>query len=289
MVSYLLIIAALFFPHRFYVNVYTKKSQWEKPTEPVFPVGDNAPTDPPPGYQPGEGPAPTDTKKNPYDDRSTNPDSDDAKLAAKLQAEEDARSRGSHSPYPPQPPQDMQNMQGMHNMSPQPGYGGPGGPGGQAFPQELPPRERGKSGGGFLGKLLGKAKGAAGGGHQQPGYGHSYPQQPQQYYPQQPHYGGYPQQGYGGYPQQGYGHPQGYGGYGHGPGYGGYPQMQPHRRGGGMGGGMGGMAMGGALGLGAGMLGGAMIADGIHDGQEDAYQEGYGKQITRSRLTECIC
>lgn len=269
---------SLLFPPRFYVNVYTKKSQWEKPTDPVFPVGDNAPTDPPPGYQPGEGPAPTDTKKNPYDDRTANPDnsSEDAKLAAKLQAEEDARSRGSHSPYPPQPPQDMQNMQGMHNSSPQPGYGGSSG---QGFPQDLPPRDRGKSGGGFLGKLLGKAKGAAGG-HQQPGYGHSYPQQPQQYYPQQPQYGGYPQQGYGGgYAQPGYGHPQGYGGYGHGPGYGGYPQMQPHRRGGGMGGGMGGMAMGGALGLGAGMLGGAMIADGIHDGQEEAYQEGYGKQI----------
>ncbi|UKZ64393.1 uncharacterized protein TrAtP1_005608 [Trichoderma atroviride] len=35
----------------FYVNLYTKKSQWDKPTHPVYPEGEAPPSDPPPGYE----------------------------------------------------------------------------------------------------------------------------------------------------------------------------------------------------------------------------------------------
>jgi hypothetical protein len=128
----------------------------------------------------------TDTKSNPYDTKpgGSNVESD-AALAARLQAEEDARASSSRNAQ-----QDYQNTP----MSQSSSY------------QDLPPREQKKSGG-FLGKLLGKASG--GSSSQQGGYGNQYPQQyPQQHgYPQQ----GYPQQGYPqqGYPQQGY-PPQGY-------------------------------------------------------------------------------
>ncbi|KAG5999094.1 hypothetical protein E4U54_002068, partial [Claviceps lovelessii] len=275
----------------FYVNVYTKKSQWEKPTAPVFPAEENAPTEPPPGYQPGkDAPVATDVKKNPYEnptDEKTGTvphgkasEDEDAKLAAKLQAEEDARARGG--PAPPA------------------GYGGGGGGGGgaaesyaqggypggqpssqqQQFPSDLPPREgsRGKSGG-ILGKLFGKGKQQQG----QTGYPGGYggyspqPQQQQSYYsspPPQQQYGGYPQQGYGGYPQQGYGQP-GYGAPGGYAGGGGYPQQQAPGKKPGMGGAMGMGLAGGALGLGAGMLGGALIADAVHDHDQNEYMQGY--------------
>ncbi|KAG5788821.1 hypothetical protein H9Q69_012109 [Fusarium xylarioides] len=278
----------------FYVNIYTKQSQWEKPTAPVFPADDAAPGGPPPGYDQGNAPIPTDTKKNPYEDHrdqsAGGPSEDeDAKLAAKLQAEEDARARSgpggpdipagygaSNSPYP------QSNSPYPQNNSPYPQQQG-----GSSYPTELPPRERGaKSGGGFLGKLLGKGKQMAGGhqqggaggyGGSQGGYGGGYPQQ--QYYGQQPQ--GYPGQGppmgYGAQPHYGggYGAPGGYGGYGGAPGYG-----APH--GGGFGGGGrkpggGGMGMmgGAALGAGAGLLGGAMIANSFDNDEQDAYQDGF--------------
>lgn len=254
--------------------MYTKKSQWDKPTAPVFPVDENAPTDPPPGYEPGNGPAPTDTKKNPYDDPTaqnrhagaSSTQDEDAKLAAKLQAEEDARARGG-----PTPPAGYA-AGGAADSYAQGGAGQSQSP----FPSDLPPRDdaRGKDRG-FLGKLFGKGKNPQGG----QGYG-GYPQQqnyyqsppPQQYggYPQGPpmgqYGGGYGQPGYGGYPPQG-----GYGG-----GYGGYPQggyQQQGRRPGGSGMGMG--LAGGALGLGAGVLGGALIADAIHDHDQSEYNQGY--------------
>ncbi|OAA34959.1 WW/Rsp5/WWP domain protein [Metarhizium rileyi] len=265
----------------FYVNVYTKKSQWDKPTVPVFPVGENEPNDPPPGYEPGNGPAPTDTKKNPYDDRSgdvknasshaasSSTHDEDAKLAAKLQAEEDARARGG-----PTPPVGYGTGGAADSFSQ-----GQAGHSQASFPSELPPRQdaRGKDRG-FLGKLFGKGKASQGG---QANYGAGYPQQQQNYYQSPPpqQYGGYPQQGppmgaYGG----GYGQP-GYGGYPPQGQYGGYPpggyQQQPGRR---PGGGMSGMGMGmagGALGLGAGVLGGAMIADAMHDHDQAEYNQGY--------------
>lgn len=283
---------------RFYVNVYTKKSQWDKPTAPVFPVGENAPDEPPPGYEPGHTPAPTDTKKNPYEDRSgsghgtptaggVSAAEEDAKLAAKLQAEEDAKARGS-SPA----------GYGAASSYAQQGQQGGGAYPQEQFPQDLPPRsqDRGKGGGGLLGKLFGgKGKAPAG------GYGGSSPQPQQGYYNQSPppqqQYGGYPnqQQGYGGgyagspgYGQQpgyggGYGQQPGYGGgYGQQPGYGGgygaqQQQQPPPKKGGGMGMGL----AGGALGLGAGVLGGALIAGAIHDHDQSEYNEGYRERSLR--------
>ncbi|KAK4102584.1 hypothetical protein N658DRAFT_495291 [Parathielavia hyrcaniae] len=277
----------------FYVNTFTKKSQWDKPTEPAVPPRDDhlAPSGPPPSYTPGDSttPAPSDSKKiNPFE--TTNPaqqqgaaasyhnpgaEDEDARLARQLQAEEDARARGS-SPHPSQNAYPQSHPQG-----------------GSPFPGQLPPRPEdnnthggGSGSRGFLGKLFkktGHSGGGSGGGglgglmsshggsHGVGGQHHGYPQQPS-YYPQQQHqqhhYGGGggfmpPQQGYyppaqhhggGYYPQQGYGG----GAYGRKPG----------------GGGMG-MAGGAALGVGAGMLGGYMVADAINDSQEDAYQEGF--------------
>lgn len=152
----------------------------------------------------------------------------DARYAAQLQAEEDARAtRGAQHDY--------QNTAMPYDQ------------------QQLPPRTQEKSGGakGFLGKLMGK--------HSQPqqGYGQqAYGGGYSGYPPQQPGYGqpayggGYPPQGYGGgYPPQGYG--------------GGYAQQPMRRTGGGMG--AGGAA---ALGLGGGLLGGMMLGEamGDHDG-----------------------
>lgn len=217
---------------RFYVNTYTKKSQWDKPTEPVYgPPDQGAPPGPPPSYQSG-GPNVTDSKhglgsNNPYGGGGSSSESD-AELARRLQAEEDARSRGAGGAS-----SDYYSQQGH----PQQSYGGQGT---SPLPQET------QRSGGFLGKLLGKGK-------QSGGYG-GYPQQ------------GYPQQGY---PQQGYGQPQGYGGYppqggygGYPPqGYGGYQQQAPVKQSHGLGAGG-----GAALGLGGGLLGGMLLEDAMNDG-----------------------
>ncbi|KAL7623958.1 hypothetical protein AAE478_005515 [Parahypoxylon ruwenzoriense] len=268
----------------FYVNTYTKKSQWDKPTEPAVDPnahGDGAPSGPPPGYTPGSGPAPTDSK-NPFVNEATKPggpgssshavDEDaDARLARQLQEEENVRARTpggaaqSYAAGAPAPPQ---------NYSP--------------YPDQLPPRSSGSNptdkAKGLLGKFFGgkNKQSGAGGSH---GYGaQPYPGQQPYGAPQQP-YGGYgapPQQGYYGGPPPpgqyggGYGPPPGqYGGYGAPAGYGGgYPGGQggAYKKPGG--GGMG-AAGGAALGLGAGLLGGALIADAINDGQQDAYMDGY--------------
>lgn len=266
---------------RFYVNLYTKKSQWEKPISPAFPPADNHHDEPPPGYEPASGPVPTDLKKNPYQEDlpasaaiggSSSVD-EDAKLAAKLQAEEDAKARGNPGgPLPPAGYGDANPYQQHQSPSP---YSQ------EQYPQDLPARDRGKAGG-FLGKLFGKGKSPMGG--SQGGYGgySSHPQQGQYGYPQQ----GPPMGGYGG----GYGAPGGYGGgYGapgaYGGGYGaqpGFGQQRPGKKPG-----MGGMGMGlagGALGLGAGMVGGALVADAIHDHDRDEYMDGYRKSINYSGL-----
>ncbi|KAJ8061809.1 hypothetical protein OCU04_009602 [Sclerotinia nivalis] len=225
----------------FYVNIYTKKSTWDKPTEPVYPSDDGAPACPPPGYSGGSSSNyPSDTKSNPYDP-SPNTESD-AELARRLQAEEDARG-GPSSGMRGNAQQDYQN-------TPMPSY----------LEQELPPREQKK---GFFGKLLGKAGGS--GSSQAP------QQQYQQQYAQQPQYGGYQQQQQyppQGYPQQGY-PPQGY------PpqqaGYGGGYQQKPQKSGGG---GLG-MAGGAALGLGGGLIGGMLLEDAIQDHDQNEYNQGY--------------
>lgn len=277
--------------------MYTKKSQWEKPTAPVFPVDENAPPEPPPGYEAGKNaPIATDTKKNPYENPTdektgTVPHGgasadEDAKLAAKLQAEEEARARGGPVPLA---------GYGAGGAADSYAQGHPGSVQQQQepFPSDLPPRDgsRSKVGGGILGKLFGKGKnqqqGQAGypGGNGN-GYGGYSPQPQHNYYSSPPpqQYGGYPQQGppvgggYGGYPPQGYGQP-GYGAPGGYYGGGGYPQggyqQQPAGRKPGMGGAMGMGLAGGALGLGAGMLGGALIADAVHDHDQNEYMQGY--------------
>ncbi|CEI65214.1 hypothetical protein FVEN_g6349 [Fusarium venenatum] len=274
----------------FYVNVYTKQSQWEKPTAPVFPNDDGAPAGPPPGYEPGNTPVVTDTKKNPYEDVTASAggssQDEDAKLAARLQAEEDARALSG-----PGGPDVPAGYGGSNSPFPQSNSPYPQQQSGSSYPAELPPRDRGAKSGGFLGKLLGKGKqmadkhqqqGAHGGyGGAQGSMGGGYPQQ--QYYPQQPQ-GGYPghgpPMGYGAQPHYGggYGAPGGYGGYGGGPGYG---QHGGGFGGGGMGGGRkpggGGMGMAGgaALGAGAGLLGGAMLMNSFDNDEQDAYQDGF--------------
>jgi len=237
----------------FFVNIYTKKSQWDKPTAPVYPSSDDgAPAGPPPGYSGGGANSnPTDYKTNPYDTSrapgSTNNLDEDAALAARLQAEEDARAaRGSGST--------SRNAQQDYQNTPMP----PQTP--QQY-QDLPPRDTKPRG--FLGKLLGKASGSS----PQPQYGgyggNQYGRPPQQAYG----YGGPPPQQYGGYPPQGYGPPPG----GYGGGYGGgYQQPPPRQSGGGMG------AMGGAaLGLGGGLIGGMLLEDAIQDHDQNEYQQGY--------------
>lgn len=259
-------------PYRFYVNAYTKKSQWEKPTESARPPQEDAPPGPPPpSYRPGDGPAPSDAKTNPFTPQGTGTSGSqvdsDAEFARKLQEEEDARARGGSS--------SGARGSAADYMSSSPNLGQ------SAYPQQLPPREDGGSKSkGLLGKLFGGSKnkyGNSGG-----AYGGGYPQQQQQPgyggYPPQAGYGGYPQQqGYGGYPQQGgygggYGPPQG----GYGGGYGGgYAQQRPQRAGGG---GMG-MMGGAALGLGGGLIGGMLLEDAINDHEQheeqQAYDQGY--------------
>ncbi|PTD12086.1 hypothetical protein FCULG_00004135 [Fusarium culmorum] len=102
------------------------------PTAPVFPSDDGAPAGPPPGYEPGNTPVVTDTKKNPYEDVTANAggssQDEDAKLAARLQAEEDARARsgpggpdvpagygGSNNPFPQSNSPYPQQQQGGSN------------------------------------------------------------------------------------------------------------------------------------------------------------------------------
>lgn len=280
----------------FYVNTITKQSQWDKPTEPARPpVDESGPSGPPPGYTPGDQPAPTDAKVNPYEDKTSTPSAgaagastqkeSDEELARRLQAEEDARAR-SANPY------------GAAN-----GYANTPPP--QTYPSQLPPRSNDalNKGKGLLGKLLGGSKkpgGSSGGGlgglggllgggshggqhgghhggYGQPAYGQQPPYgQPQHGYGGYPGgapggYGGYPpqQHGYGGYPPQ----QHGYGGYPQQPMYGGYGQAhgKPHKSGPGMGA----MAGGAALGVGAGLVGGALVADAIQDNQQEAYQDGF--------------
>jgi len=156
----------------FYVNIYTKKSQWDKPTEPIYPPpGDDAPPGPPPGYA-GGGVTASDTKQNPYDPQPNT--ESDAELARRLQAEEDERARGFGGSSSAM--NDYANTPVPQSQSP---YGS----------QELPPREQKR---GFLGKLLGKTGGggsSSGGYRPQQGYGGG-------------GYGSPPPQQYGGYPQK---------------------------------------------------------------------------------------
>lgn len=246
------------------MNIETGKSQWDRPEAPTPRPDGPPPGDAPPSYH-HAGPADpaavasagdkkhTMASNNPYNPSNASQGTasprvdDDARLAAKLQAEEDARaaggSRGAGGPgaagdYYSEP------------SGPQAGYAP--GPSSQS---PMPEQKRSK--GGFLSKLMGKSSGSSSR-PQQPQYA-SYPQQQPQgayyggYPPQQPGYG-YPPGGYGGYPQQG--------------GY--YPQQPPRRQGGG---GMG-TAGAAALGVGGGLVGGMLLADAMEDHHD--YDDGGG-------------
>ena len=222
-----------------------------------------APSGPPPSYS-GSGVSSNTFEKtnpnNPYNTStitgSSNDVDADARYAAQLQAEEDARAK-----------RDSSARGASSDYYGQQGAGTPSG-GASSYDQSLPPRpqDQGK-GKGLVGKIFGKLGGSGSGntGYQQ-GYGHQGGYGGQPGYAQQ----GYPQQGYGGYPpQQGYGYggppPQGYGGYG------GYPQQQaapPKKSGLGAGGAA-------ALGLGGGLVGGLLLEDAIQDHDQSEYNQGY--------------
>ncbi|MCJ1432108.1 hypothetical protein MMC27_001464 [Xylographa pallens] len=247
----------------FYVNTITKESSWTKPIEPAAGAGDAAPAGPPPSYALGSGALPSSNEKsnpnNPYSATSNRDPSssvdEDAKLAQKLQDEENARAaqtnRGASSSY----------------------YGQQTSPGSTSSPpanySQQPLQDEGKSRG-LMGKLMGKLGG--GSSSSQPAYG-----RPQQAYGQ-PAYGqpGYGQPAYG---QQGYQQPA-YG-YGPQPGYQGYPPQQQYGYGpqqaaapqkSGIG------AMGGAaLGLGGGLVGGMLLEDAIQDHDQSEYNQGYNQ------------
>ncbi|MCJ1387222.1 hypothetical protein MMC18_000062 [Xylographa bjoerkii] len=247
----------------FYVNTLTKESSWTKPTEPVAGAIDAAPAGPPPSYT-GSGALPSNEKSNPNNPYSATSNINssssvdaDAKLAQKLQDEENARAaqstRGASDSY----------------------YGQQTSPGRTASPPanyaQQAPQDDGKSRG-LMGKLMGKLGG--GSSSSQPAYG-----RPQQGYGQQ----AYGQPGYGqpAYGQQGYQQPA-YG-YGPQPGYQGYPPQQQYGYGPpqqaaaapqkhGMG------ALGGAaLGLGGGLVGGMLVEDMIQDHDQNEYDQGYNQ------------
>jgi hypothetical protein len=250
----------------FYVNTFTKQSQWDKPTEPVYAPGEAPPSGAPPGYDHSAS-KPTGPEKSSISQPGAGASGDEA-LARQLQAEEEAKAgasattRGASDSYygagqsAPYGQQSNASGYGQQNNSSTYGQGQPG-----AASQT----KDGKRG--FFSKLTDKIGGSQSRPPQQ-GYGGGYPSQghpPQQQQYGQPYgqpYGqqGYPpQQGYGGYPpQQGY-YPQ----------QGGY-QQPAKRQGGGLGG-----AGGMMLGAGAGLVGGALLMDAIDDHEDEAYQEGY--------------
>ncbi|KAI9726392.1 MAG: hypothetical protein M1834_009055 [Cirrosporium novae-zelandiae] len=240
----------------FYVNLHTKQSQWERPTEPIYLSDSIAPPGPPPAYDPNNSNsklAPGEksgslSSNNPYNSghgsSSSNDIDADARYAAQLQAEEDAKVRDG-----------FRNAQTDYvNTSMSPGYE-------PQLKQQFGGSDKGKSKGGFLGKLLGKHSG----GQVPQSYRHYGSPSPVNYsgsgqygYQPQQRYGGYPQQGY---PQQGYGYPQ--------QEYGGYQQQQVKKKGGL------GTAGAAALGVGGGLVGGMLLADAIDDHDEHEYDQGY--------------
>ncbi|KAJ5655642.1 hypothetical protein N7507_007592 [Penicillium longicatenatum] len=241
----------------YYVNLATGKSQWERP-ETSAPSTDGGSHEPPPSYDNTNSADPAalanagDKKRplasnNPYNPTSSshgtaNLIDDDARLAAKLQAEEDARaSSGSRGPGTPGAAADFYNGQSASQSTGS--YASEPIGGGSAPEQKSRSR-------GFLSKLMGKSSSSSRPPQPQPQYA-SYPQQPP---PNAGYYGRYPQQ-----QAPGYGYPApGYGGY---PPQGGYYQQPQQKHGMGT-------AGAAALGVGGGLLGGLLIADAV-EGMED--------------------
>lgn len=247
----------------FYVNIYTKKSQWEKPKEPAYPENELPPQCPPPGYSSEK------KEQNEHTIVNSGNGESDASMGARLQSEEEKRARGASEMAP--------------------GY----------MQQTLPPREQ-KSKPGFLGKLLGKANSGSNNPPQNFGPQPAYGQQPPYGYPPAPQYGGYPPPTQQAYPPQGF-VPQGYPPQSYPPqayppqGYPQFPpqqgQMQPSyypqaygqqgyasgvpnpnvkKSGNGMS-----MVGGAALGAGAGLVGGMLLENAIENREEEIYQQGY--------------
>lgn len=216
------------------------------------------PSSPPPAYENSGPPNPAALSSasekaplgsnNPYNPARTGDSpstEDDARLAAQLQAEEDARAgvatnpaKGAASNYYTEPSQPQ--------LGPRPSSQGTPANSQTATPE---PRQQSRSRG-FLSKLMGKHSSSSS------SSGYTRPPAPAPRPPPQPYayqQGGY----YGGYPPQ---QPMGYG-YGYPPyapqsGY--YPGMQ--RRNNGMG-----TAGAAALGVGGGLLGGALLAGAMDD------------------------
>lgn len=257
--------------NRFFVNLHSGKSQWEAPEGPARPEGQHAPpSGPPPSYEqsgPGNPAAVAsagDTKRplssnNPYYNdnnqasTATTPSIDeDARLAARLQAEEDARA-GTKSPAATRG-----SAADFYNEAPPPqaGYAPPRPSSSSQSPVFQGEQSKSR---GFLSKLIGKSSGSSHGGYGSP----RPPQYGYQGYPQ----GGYPPGGYPPQPPAGYGYP----GYGYPP-QGVYypPQQQAPPRKSGMGAGA-----AAALGVGGGLIGGALLADAIEDHDESVYDAGY--------------
>ncbi|KMK59186.1 WW domain-containing protein [Aspergillus fumigatus Z5] len=245
----------------FFVNLHTGKSQWERLEGPAQKEEQHAPpSGPPPSYDdsgpanPSVQAAATDDKKtlgsnNPYNQADPSNDTleSDARLAAQLQAEEDARAQ-SRSPVHPGAAADYYS--GSSRPLSSAGYQPSQGP----APAPEPKRSRG-----FLSKLMGKSSSSSGSPH----FGRPPIAQQQSY--------GYQQGGYygGGYPPQP--HPAGYGYPQYQPQGGHYPGAVPPRRGGGMG-----TAGAAALGVGGGLLGGALLAEAFDDDHGDTIINNYG-------------
>lgn len=175
------------------MNLHTGKSQWERPEGPAQKEEQHAPpSGPPPSYDdsgpanPSVQAAATDDKKtlgsnNPYNQADPSNDTleSDARLAAQLQAEEDARAQ-SRSPVHPGAAADYYS--GSSRPLSSAGYQPSQGP----APAPEPKRSRG-----FLSKLMGKSSSSSGSPH----FGRPPIAQQQSY--------GYQQGGYygGGYPR----------------------------------------------------------------------------------------
>ncbi len=119
----------------FYVNTYTKTSQWDRPTSPVYPnSADAPPSGAPPGYDHSSGynTGPEKGGNNPFSSQQNSTESDEA-YARRLQEEENQRassSRGQSDSY-----------YGSGSGAPQaPQYG----QGSSSYDQQLPAREQKK-------------------------------------------------------------------------------------------------------------------------------------------------
>ncbi|KAI9846162.1 MAG: hypothetical protein M1837_004276 [Sclerophora amabilis] len=153
----------------FYVNLHTKQSQWEIPTEPALPgpargVADGAPPSydqriASPGFHSEQNNGPAFSTNNPYASHHPN---DDARLAAQLQAEEDARARGATSTSGAQ--NNYQNTPVPYAYDQQQYAAAP-------HTEERSNHSR-SSKSGLLGKLLGKVSSSSHGLGSSNGYGH---------------------------------------------------------------------------------------------------------------------